>query len=89
MGVEQSATSRRNFIKTAATSLAAITILPSHVVAGLGHRPPSSRLSIAAIGVGGVGFKNLNAMNEENIVALCDIDKSYGLKAFRRWPAAV
>lgn len=89
MGVEQSANSRRNFIKTAATGLAAISVLPSHVVAGLGHRPPSSRLSIAAIGVGGVGFKNLNAMNEENIVALCDVDKSYGLKAFRRWPAAV
>jgi hypothetical protein len=89
MGGEQSATSRRNFIKTAATGLAAITILPSNVVAGLGHTPPSSRLSIAAIGVGGVGFKNLNAMNGENIVALCDVDRSYGLKAFRRWPAAV
>ncbi|HPR33847.1 MAG TPA: Gfo/Idh/MocA family oxidoreductase, partial [Prolixibacteraceae bacterium] len=43
------------------------------------------KLNIAAIGIGGVGFRNLNKLKDENIVALCDVDSRYGEKAFRRW----
>lgn len=69
-------------------SIAAFSILPSHTVYGLGHPAPSSKLNIAAIGVGGIGFKNLNNLKEENIVALCDVDNDYAQKSFRRWPSA-
>jgi len=88
MAEDQLTNSRRNFIKTTATSIAALTVLPSHVIAGLGHPSPSGSLNIAAIGVGGVGFRNLNNLRNENIVALCDVDWDYGQKAFRRWANA-
>jgi predicted dehydrogenase len=81
--------SRRSFIATAASAAAAFTVLPGHVVAGLGHTPPSSRLNIAAIGVGGMGYRNLKNMETENIVALCDVDWDYaGKSTFKAWGRA-
>lgn len=80
--------SRRDFLKTSVTGLTALTILPSTVVSGLGHPAPVDKLNIAAIGVGGVGFRNLSNLKSQNIVALCDVDWDYGQKAFRRWSNA-
>lgn len=81
--------SRRNFIGTAAATVAGITILPSNVIAGLGHKPPSDKLNIAGIGVGGMGHNNLRHMETENIVALCDVDWKYaGRNSFARWTLA-
>ena len=62
--------SRRDFIRKSAIASAAITILPSHVISGLGYRAPSDKLNIAGIGVGGKGHPNLVGMATENIVAL-------------------
>ena len=47
--------SRREFLGMAATGAAALTILPSFTVAGLGHVAPSDKLYIAKIGCGGMG----------------------------------
>lgn len=80
--------SRRKFLGTTATGLAAVTIVPSHVVAGLGHTPPSDKLNIAAIGVGGIGYTNLRNVENENIVAICDVDWDYAANAFKRWHRA-
>jgi len=81
--------SRRKFIAATATTVAGTTILPSTVIAGLGHKPPSDKLNIAGIGVGGKGYTNLRNMETENIVALCDVDWSYaGKNSFKRWPLA-
>jgi predicted dehydrogenase len=79
---------RRTFLRTAGVTAAGITILPSQSVFGLGHPAPTNKLNIAAVGVGGVGFRNLNNLSNENIVALCDVDNAYSLKAARRWTAA-
>ena len=81
-------TSRRSFLKTSLTGVSALTILPSSLIAGLGHRAPSDKLNIAAIGVGGVGFRNITNLENNNIVALCDVDWDYATKAFRRWSNA-
>jgi hypothetical protein len=81
-------TSRRNFIKTSIGGIAALTILPSTVVSGLGHPAPSDRLNIGAIGVGGIGYQNLLKLEQENIVALCDVDSGYAQKSYRRWNRA-
>jgi hypothetical protein len=81
-------TSRRNFIKTSIGGIAALTILPSTVVSGLGHSAPSDRLNIGAIGVGGIGYQNLLKLEQENIAALCDVDSVYAQKAYRRWNRA-
>lgn len=81
--------SRRTFIGTSATAALGITILPSKVIAGFGHKPPSDKLNIAGIGVGGKGYTNLRNMETENIVALCDVDWEYaGKNSFKRWPLA-
>ncbi|HKK80923.1 MAG TPA: Gfo/Idh/MocA family oxidoreductase [Prolixibacteraceae bacterium] len=81
-------TSRRNFIKTSLGGIAALTIIPSTVMSGFGHNAPSDRLNIGAIGVGGVGYQNLLNLENENIVALCDVDTDYAQKSYRRWNRA-
>jgi len=68
--------SRRNFLKTsgaAATAAFALNVVPSKV---LGADAPSNKLNIAGIGIGGMGMGNLRGCMDENIVALCDVDKS-------------
>lgn len=88
MSEEKKTASRRDFLKTSALGLTALTILPSTVIGGLGHPSPVDKLNIAAVGIGGVGFRNLTNLSNENIVALCDIDSKYGQKSFRRWSIA-
>jgi predicted dehydrogenase len=80
--------SRRNFLKQSGAFAAGITIVPSTVVAGLGHKAPSDKLNIAGIGVGGMGRSNLRNMNTENIVALCDVDWKYAARCFNDYPGA-
>ncbi|MGE5297130.1 MAG: twin-arginine translocation signal domain-containing protein, partial [Solirubrobacterales bacterium] len=43
---------RRQFLGSAA-AVAAFTIVPRHVLAGSGTTPPSEKLNIACIGIGG------------------------------------
>ena len=47
---------RRDFLKKSAIASAALSILPSHVISGLGHKAPSDKLNIAGIGIGGKGM---------------------------------
>ena len=85
---KKSKMSRRTFIGNTAKAAAVFTIVPSHVVSGLGHKAPSDKLNIAGIGVGGMGRSNLRAMESENIVALCDVDLKYAQKCFETFPGA-
>ncbi|TKG92326.1 Gfo/Idh/MocA family oxidoreductase [Puteibacter caeruleilacunae] len=80
--------SRRKFLKNSLIGGSSLMILPSHVIAGVGTKPPASRLNIAGIGVGGMGLTNLRNMSNENIVALCDVDWDYADTAFKRFPHA-
>lgn len=80
--------SRRGFLGTAAATAAGMTIVPSNTIAGLGHKAPSDKLNIAAVGIGGMGFANLKNMETENIVALADVDWKYSQKVFDRYPNA-
>ncbi|TDO02582.1 Gfo/Idh/MocA family oxidoreductase [Sunxiuqinia elliptica] len=87
---ESKQVSRRAFLGTAATAAAGITILPSNVIAGLGHKAPSDKLNIVGVGVGGMGFANLKNLESENIIGLCDVDWAYtgGNGVFDRYPKA-
>jgi predicted dehydrogenase len=79
--------SRREFVKTMAVTGAGLTIVPRHVL-GRGQTPPSDRLNIAGIGVGGMGKINLlNLARENNIVALCDVDWDVAGRAWDSLPA--
>jgi predicted dehydrogenase len=80
--------SRREFLKKAGIFSAGITILPSHVVSGLGHKAPSDKLNIVGVGVGGKGHINLKGMATENIIGLCDVDWKYAGLCFKDFPKA-
>jgi predicted dehydrogenase len=80
--------SRREFIGITATAAAGFTILPNHVISGLGHKAPSDKLNIAGIGIGGKGKVNLRNMVGQNIVALCDVDWDYAAPVFKKYPKA-
>ena len=73
MSDQGSETSRRQFVKTAATAAAAFTIVPRHVL-GRGFQAPSDLVNIATVGVSGMGASNTRAVMSQNIVALCDVD---------------
>ena len=87
MSQERKKTSRRGFLKSAGGAVAAFTIVPRHVL-GQGQTPPSEKLNIACVGVGGRGAANLNGVRGENIVALCDVDTRRAGKAFESFPRA-
>ena len=79
---------RRDFLKKSGVALAGISIVPSHVISGMGHTAPSDKLNIAGIGVGGMGRANLRNMNTQNIVALVDVDWKYAKRCFDDYPDA-
>ena len=83
-----SSISRRSFIATSAAATAGFTVLPSNVIAGLGHRAPSDKLNIAGVGIGGRGGADIKALRSENIVALCDVDWDYAAGNFAEFPNA-
>ena len=81
---------RRGFLKQSA-KVAAIpmlfSVVPAHVL-GRDGTPPSGKLNIAGIGVGGQGACNLGNLAGENIVALCDVDHAYAAGTFKAYPKA-
>jgi len=85
--VKKKKISRRDFLGGAAAA-AAFTIVPRNVLGGPRHIPPSEKLNIAGIGVGGQGSGDLRAMESQNIVALCDVDWNRAAGTFRRYPKA-
>ncbi len=85
--------SRRNFIKKGSAALAGMIIAPSIVpntVLGKthGHVSPSDKLNILGVGVGGRGAADLQAMETENIIGLCDVDWKYAGHVFDKYPKA-
>ncbi len=79
--------SRREFLGTTAAA-AVFTIVPRHVLGGPGYTPPSDKLNIAGVGIGGQGGSDLRACSNENIVALCDVDEEYAARTFNAFPKA-
>lgn len=77
---------RRQCLATAAA--ATLTIVPRHVLGGAGQTPPSDKLHIAGVGIGGQGGWDLEQVNTENIVALCDVDWDYAGHTFQKYPQA-
>jgi predicted dehydrogenase len=81
---------RRNFLKTAAAATLGIQIVPRHVLGGGGQTPPSGKLNLASIGVGGMGGSDIGSLSEGPIhmVAVCDVHEGNRNAAARRFPGA-
>ena len=86
--VADSRISRRSFVAGAASAIAGFTIVPRYVLGGAGFKPPSEKLNIAAVGIGGMGKNNVEACKGENIVALCDVDWNFAGQTFQDYPNA-
>lgn len=84
--------SRRKFVAMTAGA-AAITIVPSYAVSGLGHVAPSDKLHIAAIGCGGEGASDIQTLMKtpkKNAVIshLCDVDDRMAAPRKKEFPKA-
>ncbi|MFI5183502.1 MAG: Gfo/Idh/MocA family protein [Vicinamibacteria bacterium] len=79
---------RRSFLASAATVTAGFAIVPRHVLGAQDTPAPSDKLNIAAVGVGGMGKSNLLRCENENIVALCDVDFDLADPVFKKYPGA-
>ncbi|MHC4248724.1 MAG: Gfo/Idh/MocA family protein [Planctomycetota bacterium] len=73
---------RRAFMKGAAATAAAATIVPYRAFAG------PDKLNVACVGCSGKGGSDIGGVSSENIVALCDVDYKRGAGQFRRHPQA-
>ena len=80
--------SRRRMLKQSALSIGAFTIVPRSVLGGPNQTPPSEKLNIACIGVGGKGYSDAQSVSSQNIVALCDVDDNYAAKTYNQFPHA-
>ena len=78
---------RRGFM-SAAAAVAGLTIVRRDVLGGPRHVPPSEKLDIAGVGIGGRGAGDLHELASENIVALCDVDQEYAADVFTKYPSA-
>lgn len=81
--------SRRKFLETGAIAAAGLTVVPSSVLGkSMGYKAPSDKLNIVGVGVGGMGNANLNQLQSENIIGLCDVDWKYSKRVFDKYPNA-
>jgi predicted dehydrogenase len=81
--------SRRHFLRNSGAALGAWSIVPRHVVAASGETPPSEKLNIAGIGVGGQGAWDMDGVAKgNNIVALCDVDTRHAAGTLKKFPDA-
>ena len=77
--------SRRQFMTTTASAVAAATILPRHVLGGPGFVAPSDKVNVAIIGVGGQGRSNLRSLLQEadcQVIAIADPCEEWDLSPF-------
>ncbi len=84
--------SRRGFLRRVAAGAAGMAfpwVIPARVLGGAGQTPPSEKINLACIGVGGMGAANIQALAPYcNIVALCDVDERHAAATFAKYPAA-
>ena len=74
--------------RTAIAAGLAPLIVPRHVLGGAGYQAPSDKLTIAAVGVAGMGRNYLAGCKDEQVVALCDLDHQFAAPVFKTYPSA-
>jgi len=82
---QNSGSSRREFIATTASAVAAFTIVPRHVLGGPKFVAPSDKVNVAVIGVGGQGRTNLRSLFQEadcQVIAIADPCEEWDLSPY-------
>lgn len=70
--------SRRTFVSSAAVASLGFTIVPRHVIGGKNYVPPSDKLTIAYIGCGTQGLREMTSLITNpkiQIISVCDPNK--------------
>ena len=75
---------RRTFIGTSG-SLAGLSLLPHRAWA---KRSSNRKLNVALIGAGGVARTAFHECDNENLIAIADVDQQRGVPGFKRFPDA-
>lgn len=83
MNTQPTPLSRRRFVGAAGLVAGSMITRPL-----FGQNAPSNKLNVALIGVWGRGLAHYNALAEENVVALCDINEAHFPDALKRFPGA-
>ena len=80
---------RRRFVSGISSAAALAAFLPRHTITA-GPLPPSERLRLAFVGVGGRGRRNLEGLDGlgHEVVALCDVDSERAKESFARFSTA-
>ncbi len=82
--------SRRQFLWTTGTGLAALSVLRADAPADRMREgkpcPPDRKLRIACVGCGGQGRSDIGNVAGEEIVALCDVDSARAEETFKKYP---
>ncbi len=68
---------RRQFLRSAAATTAALTLLPRAAPAKPRRISANDRVNVATVGCGGMGRANMMALSSMNLVAMCDVDWGY------------
>lgn len=77
---------RRSFVKTGATALAGISIVPRHVLGGPGFRPPSDKLALAFVGVGSQGMRvMMDFLRYDTVQGVTVVDVNKGSGNYVEW----
>ena len=75
---------RRSFLAKSAIAVVAPTLVPSSVLGQNGRVAPNSRVTMACIGVGGMGTGNLRSFLQDErvqVVAVADVDEGHRKRA--------
>jgi predicted dehydrogenase len=79
---------RRTFLATAAAASGAMWLPGCSAAAGRPRRAPGEPARLMFVGVGGRGMENLEALSDQNVAVLCDVDRARLAEAGARFPAA-
>ena len=82
----QQRVTRRTFLRNVAVAGSGLVILSNS--GSVRGTPANSKLNIAGIGVGGRGAADINGVQDQNLVALCDVDWKHAGETLKRFPNA-
>lgn len=90
MNCSQKGLTRREWMQRSGVGALGLTVLAREVLGAFGGVSPNQKPIVAGVGVGGVGFPQLEACERAGfeIGVLCDVDDIYAKHAYDRWPQA-
>ncbi len=77
---------RRTFLRKTVCGASSLVILQNS--RSVWSAQANEKLNIAGIGIGGRGAADIEGVESENIIALCDVDEKHAAQTFEKHPAA-